>query len=160
MSDYPGPNRVGVAVEHCPQHFEFIFDFRCFGSVVGNFALTLMPAVVAEAETGMSVAHPITESFDSAPDTIFFLRQGATDLVGVITHEAIAMELEELFEIGGKGIEQRAEIALFFGIKGKDELAIVSPPHFVEDAGGRESTNSGNAHAGRSIKVGAKLKKS
>lgn len=86
VRDNAGSYRVGVAVEHGLQHVEFILDFSRFRAVIGDFTKAMVPAIVSESKTGVSVSHPITEGFDRAFEAILLLRKEAANLVCMISH--------------------------------------------------------------------------
>ncbi len=146
--DYPGPYRIGVAVEHGFEHFIFILYFSRSRTVIGHFTLATVSSIIAHAKSGMGVSHPISKQLNSLFKTPFLVdfREHASHFVGVGSHEAVAMDLNVLSEIFGISIEQCIEIVVFFGILGKDALSIMGAPHFVENTSNGQGKGSWGAH--------------
>ena len=106
MGDYSSPDRVGVAVEHRFQHFVFILDFGRLGPVVSDFPLSTVPFVVSESKARVCVSHPISKGFYSGLEVTFLRRNHTTHFMCMISHQAVPVDLDEVFETVCVSVEE------------------------------------------------------
>ncbi len=107
MRDNADPYWIGIAIEHGFEHLKFIFYFGCSRAVVCDFSLPIVSLVVAHAKSGMGVSHPISQEpcrpFE--PPIPVEMREEAAHFMGVVSHQAVPMDLNVLSEAFGIGIE-------------------------------------------------------
>ncbi len=108
------PNWIGIAVKHGFKYLIFVFYFRCFRSVVGDFSLSVVPDIVSHAKARVGISHPIAQGFDRGFEAAVDLGDESADFMGVVSHQAEAMDMDAIFEVVGIGVEQGVEIVVFF----------------------------------------------